>query len=432
MSNRQNKIKGAFLGAVIGDTLGITLDGMSKAHIHSVYKNILNYTDPSEGLKGKLQNWRKPCLYSSASQLLILLSLYLAGTKRINSADFLQLVADSPDTPGNDTGIFRHPDIMLKTFILSSKAGYEADNDSMKIPDAANAVVLIALAFQDTKSFEEYVLNLLSFSGVFTKNTDSIAGSLVFNLLLRRIIKEENFPASELLSAAVIEAESLIEANGLYNAKIFEYGINPDYFVSSIENLRNILTQIEKITDTAEAEKKIIDFLNTKIKTSVTRATVNHPLAIIPYAVFLSRYYADISAEALFRTAECGGSAALLCAITGALTGAVHGSEGLPEILLEELINKKRVMAIVDAVIKGKAANDFIGDFFQSESSLTQKEIQEKSSKLKHIKVKEKKKKTRKDYEKEISTHVVESWTKADKAKWRRKIEKSRRENPDS
>jgi hypothetical protein len=64
----------------------------------------------------------------------------------------------------------------------------------------------------------------------------------------------------------------------------------------------------------------------------------------------------------------------------------------------------------------------------EKEALVLLKEIQEKNAKLKHVKVKTKntKKKSRKDIERELSALVVESWTKLDKAKWRRKIDRDK------
>ena len=56
-------------------------------------------------------------------------------------------------------------------------------------------------------------------------------------------------------------------------------------------------------------------------------------------------------------------------------------------------------------------------------------QLEEKNARLKHVKIKARKKKTRKERESELSSHVVESWTKIDKAKWRRKIGKDRRDD---
>ena len=93
---------------------------------------------------------------------------------------------------------------------------------------------------------------------------------------------------------------------------IFDLGLNPDYLLSSMKDYVAILEKIISIKNTDDAEKQIYTYLNTKLKTPVTRATVNHPLAIIPFAIFLCRLYSDNPADAVFQAAEYGGSSSIL------------------------------------------------------------------------------------------------------------------------
>ncbi len=80
----------------------------------------------------------------------------------------------------------------------------------------------------------------------------------------------------------------------------------------------------------------------------------------------------------------------------------------------------------MDSVLKEKITEEIIQDFISGEASLSAKETEEKNAKLKHVKIKIKKKKSRHEMEKELSNHVVESWTKFDRAKWRKKLDRER------
>jgi hypothetical protein len=73
-----------------------------------------------------------------------------------------------------------------------------------------------------------------------------------------------------------------------------------------------------------------------------------------------------------------------------------------------------------------------INNFFQSESSLTRKEIEEYQSKLKHYKKPEKLTNNRKTLEEKMAQHIVESWTKTDKAKWKKEKKQFNKEYQDS
>ncbi|RPI89409.1 MAG: ADP-ribosylglycohydrolase family protein, partial [Spirochaetales bacterium] len=64
-----DKNTGILLGALTGDALCTPLEGLSAGHIRSVLGHIGDYADPEPALKGKMDRWRKPALYSSLSQM---------------------------------------------------------------------------------------------------------------------------------------------------------------------------------------------------------------------------------------------------------------------------------------------------------------------------------------------------------------------------
>ncbi len=426
MNTIQSKIKGMLLGTITGDALGTPLDGLTQAHIKAVYKNIDTYTDPSPALKGNPQNWKKPGSYSSISQLMILMSLTLFSNKRNNFEAFIESIGNTPETGEDISGIFRHPDHMIKYLISRAKYPANTTGESFSAPCSRTALILLPLAIRDSISYETLSDDTFNYSIRINRDLHSIAGTLIINSLMKRMTDETGMPVTKIISLAVQETASILKIMESFSGKIFDSGMNPVSLLSSIKDYLNILSGIKNETGINEAEKTIYNYLNTKIKTPVTRATVDHPLAIIPYSIYVTSYFAGNPEEILFRAAEKGGSTAVLCSLTGALTGASHGIDSIPENLINTLINKKRILSITEAIAGKKIPNDSIKEFVQSESSLTLKEEQERNAKLRHIKIKPQKKKSRKEAEKELSAHIVESWTKLDKAKWRKKINKSK------
>ncbi|MFH0975009.1 MAG: ADP-ribosylglycohydrolase family protein [Spirochaetota bacterium] len=422
----EQKIKGMFWGAITGDAIGTPLDGLSKAHLHSVFKNIESYLDPTPALKNKPENWKKPCLYSAISQFMLLLSMFLFSFKRPDPREFTEYISRSLSEGDNELGIFRHPAVMEKYFIKKIKSQAANSGDALFSVPSANLAVLMTPFVLSPPQNETHIEQLLSFSLMLNRDVHSTAGTLIFNALLADILGKESLPEREsILASAITSSNSLLKNAEKLMPRIFDLGINPDYLLASIKDYITIFSNIININDIDSSEKTIINYVNLKIKTPVTRATVNHPLAIIPFAAYLSNYYMDDSLNAIFHAAESGGSTSVFCALVGALNGAMYGLDTLPENLINELVNKKKITTMVDSLVKKKMNDELIKDFIHGEASLSAKEIQEKNARLKHVKIKTKKQKSRSEIENRLSSHIVETWTKLDKAKWKRKKDKA-------
>ena len=421
----KDRIKDTLLGFIIGDALGTPFDGMTGGHIHSSFKGIHGYTDPAPALKGKMERWRMPGLYSSISQMMILLSFHLGAHRRFDGNEFISFVKSIPDISENEYGIFRHPAQMEKSFL---KRIIEESGENIaavySYPCARPAAILIpaALFSRESDSYQ----NIFAACKMFNSDFLSIAGPLIFSRIINSIVENKNTQPEKLIINSIDIIESLFAEIKNNTSKITGAGINPDALTKAAAEYKIILSALQSCPDIDSAEKKICAQVNKNLKTPVTRATVNHPLAIIPFALFLTAYNADDPGSALFSAAGEGGSSSVLCAVSGALAGALHGCDALPEILADNLVNKKRITAIIDHLTEGKLNQAVINDFISSEASLTGKEAEELKAKLKHQKIKIKTKKTRKDKEKELTRHVVESWTKMDQARWRKKLGRER------
>ncbi|MCL2026341.1 MAG: hypothetical protein FWG92_06010, partial [Leptospirales bacterium] len=91
-----------------------------------------------------------------------------------------------------------------------------------------------------------------------------------------------------------------------------------------------------------------------------------------------------------------------------------------PAALIDGLVNRRRLLSIVEAIANGSASDRLIGEFMDSELSLTAKAFEEFKAKNKN---KEPKKKAKTG--KVELPHTVESWTKLDKAKWKKEKRKT-------
>ena len=76
---------------------------------------------------------------------------------------------------------------------------------------------------------------------------------------------------------------------------------------------------------------------------------------------------------------------------------------------------------VLDALAAGAVSPEALDDFIRSEASLTGKEQEELKARLRHTKKKQRSgPRTRAEKEKELARHVVESWTKYDRARWKK------------
>jgi hypothetical protein len=114
-----------------------------------------------------------------------------------------------------------------------------------------------------------------------------------------------------------------------------------------------------------------------------------------------------------------GGSASALAAVSAALTTAFYGFD-VPVNLLEDLVNKKKVTGMIELLSSKGPRDEITGILYDSEPGLTTKEMEEYRARNKKEPKKQTPPKNRRDAESELTKHVVESWTKIDKAKWRK------------
>jgi hypothetical protein len=409
-------IQNIMLASIIGDALGSPMDGLGRGHIRSHFKNMTDYADPAPGLKGKIELWRKPGLYSSMSQFMLILAL-ACRRRGPCSGEFCRSIAASPEVSACDYGIFRCPDTAEKRFILGVKDAAGAAGPQ-PLPGARVLPVLVPLALRNN-STAELITDVIGHVRLFTRDLPTLSASLLYAKLLGALAREKNSRVDPLAAARETIA-ALHDEVETHSSAVFAMAVNPGSLADEIAALEEILSGIGSAGAIPEAETIICSFINRKLKSPVTRATVNMPAALLPYAIALCSLHHD-PGSLLFTAVMEGGSTAPLTALTAGIGACLHGSDIIPPSLLQNLVNRKRILSLVHGICGGSPQPGLLDDFFMSEASLTAKEQEELRSKLKHTGKKPKKKiETRKDMEMKLTRHVVESWTKMDKAKWKK------------
>jgi len=414
--------KSILINLIIGDALATPLEGLSKAHIKATLKNITDYTDPSPAIKKRLELWKKPGLYSSITQLTLLFGISLT-TKGDPINNFIRGLKESPENADNSLKIFRHSGRIEQNRIKFIKTSSE--NQDVPNYPCTRIIPIIAPVTLFSASEENFSLAIRLIQ-CFTNDLSTISGCLFFILLLQNFMTIRNPSYEKIMHEAVKAINALINWIDENSHKIFDLGLNPSSMSDSVGTYSKILNSLTAEKNKEKAEKIIYNAANMNLKTPVTRATVNLPEVIIPYALFLTAFYSDDEDSSLTKISMEGGNCSSLTSIAGALTGSIYGIEHTPEILIKNLLNRKKILSLVDSIANKKTSAAVLDDYLQSELSLTIKEHQEFASKTKKLKkTGSTEKKSRKEHEIELTRHVIESWTKADKARWKKERKKT-------
>jgi len=403
--------------AIIGDAAGYTFNGMKKNHIKAVFKDINGYTDPAPGLKDNMQKWKKPGLYSSISQN-ILLTAACTDKRGLNLAEYIKAVKNSPEVSGAESGIFRDPGITEKNFLFRVQSGEDAGH-SFNLPCSRLLPPVLSLLL--IKNENEHLISVVKLISLYTKSSSTIACSILLLQLIKDLIAIKE---TGIIQTALISSEKSGNEIILNQQKIFDTGHNPDYIIKESESLQDLFKNLITAKNHEEYEKIICAHADKKKTKEITRASINLPETILPMAIILSDICSD--PEKIFNTASReGGASSPLTSLAAAITASRYGFN-IPETLINTLVNKKRISSMIQLIADDKNRSSIITEIYNTEPNLTAKEIEEYKAKNKNIPVtkENKKKKTGRDFEAELSKHVVESWTKIDKAKWKKERKK--------
>jgi len=384
-------------GIIIADALASPLDTLSAEHIHNVFGTIHDYTDPAPALKNKLYLWKKPALYTALSQYCILLSALNAQQDTYvhqHACNFISSLGDS-------SRIFRHP----QGFLQHLQSPYDA-------PTAELLICIPALFFLHKQN----PISIIHFILSHNKNAATCAASVFVYILLETIIMRQLIA----LDSVVLKhtAEYAYQFVQEHSALFFNNGGNPQNIIEATKDLHDLIINLPLESDETHYTRYCIPFANRWSKNEYTRLTVNHPFTLLPLALYC--VHTGQKDSLLYSAIHKGGKISLLTPLVALLATAMYGYEVIPQNLMDTIVNKKRILQLLALLQSHSISINYLTDFFQNEAKLTQKELEERESKLKHFKPKQTGKNKDKDKYASMNYHIVESWTKLDKAKWKK------------
>lgn len=411
-----DNIKKILTALVAGDAAGYVFEGMKKAHIRSVFRDLKPFPDPEPALKNNMHKWKKPGLYSSITQFMILCGAGIEK-KTWNRNNFLSMIKGSPELPGLDYSYFRNPDSAERRLILSLKnlPGEKAITFIRPCSGAAaSAVPLVSLKTGD----ENLMMSLLNYSLLFTNDPGTSASAIALTFMIKDFINSDE--KRDFLAGSIRSLEKTADFAEKHGNLIFESGVNPDYVINKLHGFHKTLAETEGIEKIDDCEKAICSVAVKDTPSPVARASINLPEVLFPYALSIAARCKNPGDIFMTAAAE-GGASSALAAIAGAAASAFYGDIVSDEIMTA-IINRKKIAAIIDIISSDKDKKNIFDELNRWEPPLTLKEVEEYTAKNRKNPDKNhgKKPKTRKEAESEISKHVVESWTKIDKAKWKK------------
>ncbi len=417
----EEKIKSVLINIIIGDAFGSILEGLSKGHIKSLCQREMlssGFIEPDRTII-KNRKWRKPGLYTSISQFMIITALSM-GRKGFNRSGFLEKIRISLNEEDSTSGIFRHPGPVEKS--VMENAGVADISSGKSIISTARIIPSSVPLIFTQKGRLPDIRDILSYVTIFSNDSLTAAGILIFTALIYHFlfrkceIKEIKQESIEIIA----QTRKNVDLN---SPLLFKLGLNPLNIIKDIDRYLHILESMREINENDAVEKIICSELNKTMKTPVKRASIDNPLALLPYSLHLAVKNQNPH-NASMEAAMEGGAASSLGAITGALTASILGKSAVNEILLKNIENRKRILKITDSIADMNIKEQLFYEFITTEASLTRNEILEYHSRIKNLKEKQKKNLTRREKENKLTGHVVESWTKTDKAKWKKQKKK--------
>ncbi len=402
MGVSMNSKKDILKSIIVGDALGSVFHGLSEGHIRANFSADEIYPDSIKALKKNESLWRKPALYTSVSQLSVIAAV-LSSSRRISQDSFFQALRSSQASSMLPWGCFRHPDRVFQVYI-------ESQSSKLPLPEFQSLTVpVIAFAgacFYPAKiSFNDIIELVIS----FTKDVPTVCSALILSNIAGKDCKSA-------VKALAESSEYLLGCKDLY-PRFFSAGINPDKAENSLSLFSEIFANVLG-KDYQNAEKYLSEKISKITSQNITRATVENVYSSIAIAAVIADSNDSFAANAAAHKGGFSTQISSLCGLFSALRGYPADDE-----LFDKLINKKRMVEIISHLDSGKikSAFQFIEEFLSDEYPLTVKENEEFQRKTKNKEAsKATDSKKRQTEEERLSRHVVESWTKLDRAKYKK------------
>ncbi len=372
----QDKALGAWMGMAIGDALGQAGQGLKPEAIRQIYKRLEIYQDVRPFIGKGVKSYRMKGLYGWQTQLGLAFAESLGQKKGLDESAFGDLlVRMSVGGPEHYFGVFRRPEGVLARSVMEFPNRREPGEADWRTAFGSFFPLGITAALyfgKDSATFQDMVARAARmWSGhPWEQSAVACAGFLVVSLAQKKAeYGQVRLPSAGtlLLNTAEWAREFELRFEGEQEGELQADAVSRTLFG---------LSERFDSASNDELERWILENTNHYLKQPISHATQGHTLSLLPLAIVQTLGLMDGFDPTLARTAEKGRESGKLCALTGALAGALYGADAIGSALKMELVNHKEVKARGEALLRRRPPGSG-KDLIAMEMGLTQKEAEE-------------------------------------------------------
>lgn len=386
LADRVDRSTGCIMGLAVGDALGCPVEGFSRPQIRAVYGQLRDLSQPKVILdtiardgpdamawgQWILRHWRPPGFYSDDTQQALLLIDSLVACKGADAQDFARraLEASYPRTAQMPLGVYRGYGSGFVEALENLAAGTPARQAGTESAGNGAAMRIAPVGIYFAGQDQQIIEAAVEFSLVTHRSPLGLASAAAIALAVGQAACSQQIdqPARflELLLAKTRQAEDYIKT------------VLADQDQQHYHQFSGALELLARIIDAPAAEAFGQIAQNASRCTTAERITAHHPFALASVITSLWYFLRQMESfeEAVCAAVNGGGDADTIGAITGALSGALNGSDAIPRQWSSGVQNHRQVLLRARALAGDQQAPDQLADFHQMELHLTQKHLQ--------------------------------------------------------
>lgn len=380
----KDRIIGTMFGLAIGDALGAPVEGAKQGAIRNAYKKLTDYVD-AEGWVGreKIYKWRKPGLYTDDTQQALVLLDSVLQDRGLNPDSAAKRFADLARGAEYRFGVYRGAGSSFKSAIADYRQGitWSACGGNSFGPGAASRIAPVAVYYH--KDLDQMAIKVIEASLFTHKNPVGISAALAVAYLISRCLATEELAKEDTAELIVSCADFCRQKEDMlardYGHYLHEYEDRMLHVISG--GLTGLAERIGN--DRKRVLEWIVSHAALFSDVELTRPSVKFAPACVVFAIYEALSHPDSIEDAIVSAVNEGGDADTVGAITGAISGALHGVEAIPERWMKNLANRKQLKARAEALAAGKWMPGKLEDLYEMEYGLTGREHEERLARMK-------------------------------------------------
>ncbi len=364
MADTKSRARGMLLGLAVGDALGSPAEGLTWQEVQQRFGALTEFRDsfgPDEAvtmgarLKRKdfdraMRFWRKAGLYTDDTQQAIALAYVLGRTGDLNGHDVAEEYVRLAGVPimGPYFGVFRGTGDGFRTSVMAYRKSKDWKQCGTASAGNGAASRIAPVGFFYRGDADTMFWRVVEASLVTHRDPRGIAAAYAVAWLTASLSAAEQWPGTtmiEMTALATRDAEARI---------VKEYGEDLLVGKEQTHDFSSALLRVARAlrVEPAGVLDEIVRAAAEHSQERVQSATDGFALASVVTAIIATLTQGGKSFEtAVTRALALGGDTDSVAAIVGALCGAFHGLEGIPERWRDGVANSEGAIRYADALL---------------------------------------------------------------------------------